>query len=622
MDATALPIQSRDANPVAGGRGFGRWAVLLIVLIGVSVATIRLAGPPDLMDNEQQLQSAYVMDALQNGHWLCQRDETGSITSKPPVYTWLAALATLPAGRISRLSTCLPSILGNIALALLLMRFGRRHFSREAGFLSAAVYLLSYPGARQIGLARMDGLFPFTTTLAALAAFIAWQRGRGWLWFWLAAAVGTLTKGPVTLVIGAAGLAAILWERHATPKLDENGTDPFSIKSLSDLRIPNTYKIDGKEHISPQLGANMPPRRIGIGAEHAMGVLLFLLLTLGWFAASCQVMGRPVFQKLILDGLLGQSVQTHNGHWPGQQFFAPPLYLLSRFLPGSLLTCVNLWRIWRDPSQDDAERRFERFVACWLVIGIIPFCIAPHQRADLIAPIYPPAALLAGRELARLLRLCAAQWRAAVLVGGVMAALVILALKYDHFARRDVNVAMTLSVRDFAQTLEHDVGADFPLTHVDDPYALQVYLNTMRPVVSYAAAAQLLEQDAAAFVVVSRPDLLRQARAPGGAPVYDVSHSVSVPGHHGIHVMSNRPELRPEDRMAMAVGALRVETEGLRWVHAAECDFTFAGRGSVKFTNAGSKPVALRVILQRPGEPVRASWVLQPGEMRGIAEGG
>jgi len=556
--------------------------MVMVTLLGLIVAAIRIGGPPDLMDNEQQLQSAYVMDALQNGHWLCQRDETGSIESKPPVYTWLAALATLPVGKINRLSMCLPSVLGTIGVALLLQRFGAKYFGAEAGFLGAAVYLLSYCGGRQIGMERMDGLLPFTTTLTALAAFVAWRRGRGWIWFWLAAAISTLTKSPVALFVGPAGLVAMFWEPQFAPTSRRRGR---------------------------------------LWAEHASGVLLFLLLTVGWLAASCAVMGRPVFQKLIIDELFGQSLHAHKGRFPGELFFAPPFYLLTRFLPWSLLAGVNLWRSWRHPAEEAKQHVFQRFVACWLVIGLIPFCIFTHMRADLIAPIIPPAALLAGREVARLIQACADRWRAAILTSAVMLALLALAYKYDYAARNNTDVAMTLAIRNLAGSLQQKVGPDFPLTHVDDPYALQYYLNTMRPDASYATAARLLGGDAAAYVVVCQPELLKLHDSPGGNRVYDLARTPSLQKQPRTHILSNRPTFQVGGSMAMAVGELQIRTDGLRWLHAAERDFTFAGIGSATFTNTSKIPLEVRVVLETADRTERLACILQPGEVRGIASG-
>src|ERR1035437_4176789 len=61
-------------------------AYVFLGLVVLTMFVIRLKGPPDLMDNDQERPAAYVIVLLQNGNWLCQRDATGDITSKPPLY--------------------------------------------------------------------------------------------------------------------------------------------------------------------------------------------------------------------------------------------------------------------------------------------------------------------------------------------------------------------------------------------------------------------------------------------------------------------------------------------------------------------------------------------------------
>lgn len=528
-------------------------AIVLIYIIGSALAAIRITGHPDLMDNEQQLQSAYVMDALQNHHWICQRDETGDITSKPPLYTWLAALSNLPFHRINRVATSFPSMASTIGLALILLALGRRHFGELAGLCAAFIYLTSFWVLRQIGLSRMDGLFPFVITLAAWAAYRAWVTGRGWIWFWLASAAATLTKAPVGLLVGAAGLLAAFWERSPSPYAS--------------------------------------PRR-----QHALGASLFLLITAGWLAAACLAMGSDVYDKLIRHELVAHTVGHQKGIFPGQHFYIPPAQFLSRFLPWSIFACIAGWRLWSQPCSKPSIRRFERFTFFWLVGGMIPFCIAIHQRADLLLPLCPPAALLAGRELARFLHPMNAKLRRALLAAVVASGFIVAALKYHVFSPRHPAVRMTLDVRQAARSIEQAGGEEFPLTYVAAaPYALQVYLNTMRPVVEEQRALHLLEGDEAVFIITADTESVMPMLDPRIA--HELLHVPLV--EHELQLISNRSEIRQEDRMVMAVGALDIHTKGLRWIHAAERDFTFSGKGTARFVNTSNTEVRVRVVVGR-----------------------
>jgi 4-amino-4-deoxy-L-arabinose transferase-like glycosyltransferase len=73
--------------------------------------------------------------------------------------------------------------------------------------------VLHIAGFKAMGLARTDAVFTLTVTLTAFLAFRSWMLGGGWTWFWLSAALSTLTKGPLGLVFAACGLLACAWER-------------------------------------------------------------------------------------------------------------------------------------------------------------------------------------------------------------------------------------------------------------------------------------------------------------------------------------------------------------------------------------------------------------------------
>src|ERR1044071_5327701 len=98
-----------------------------ILVVGALIFIIALTGYPNLMDNERRI-GAYVLDAVQNGHWVMQHDYTGGVATKPPLLTWIAALATLAIGHINRFAIYLPSALATMGVALVLLASGKRRF--------------------------------------------------------------------------------------------------------------------------------------------------------------------------------------------------------------------------------------------------------------------------------------------------------------------------------------------------------------------------------------------------------------------------------------------------------------------------------------------------------------
>ena len=470
-----------------------------VAALGMTMFAIALSGYPNLMDNERRI-GAYVLDAVQHGHWIMQRDVTGAVASKPPLLTWIAALSTVAFGEINRFSIYLPSALATLGVALLLVGAGKKHFGWRAGFLAGLIYLLCPAGDRQLVTARYDGLLALPVTLAALAAYRAWTTGRGWTWFWLAGALGTMAKGPIALVLGGAGLLAHFWEKRA--------------RHESSLR-----------------------------GSHWLGVTLFVVICGGWFFLAYAEMGQPFLDKLLGRELAAHATGAGRKDAMFMGFYEPPLAFLSNFAPWCVFALVAFWRVWKRPSEGADERRFERFLFCWFFAGLVLFSIAAHQRGRLIFPLFPAAALLAARELAWWLR----GWSTPRLfkTAGAFAAFVLafLVLYHHVLLGRSTRVQATLGLRGVADGLDKTLGAQFPVVHVDTPFALQFWLNTARPLVSFSNAAALLRANEPVVVAVSNFPKLEALLPTNQITLHELARWPSN-GTTLVRVVSNRPFVR------------------------------------------------------------------------------
>src|SRR6185436_1038860 len=128
-----------------------------ILALVASMFALSLTGLPNLTDNEHRI-GGYVMDVLKRGHWVCQRDTSREIASKPPMYTWIAAIASLPFGRVNRFSLYFPSALATLLVGLILLKVGGRYFGPLAGYMAALVYVISPVADMQMHMARYDAL--------------------------------------------------------------------------------------------------------------------------------------------------------------------------------------------------------------------------------------------------------------------------------------------------------------------------------------------------------------------------------------------------------------------------------------------------------------------------------
>jgi len=532
-------------------------AAALIAAAVLTCFLIRATGYPLLSRHDARV-GAYVLDAVQNGNWIVQKDSGGDIASKPPLLTWCAAAVTLLTGRVSLFALHLPAAASLVATALVLLAAGRRMFGWRAGFLAAFLYVLSPAGYAQLATARYDGLLALMVILAALAAFRAWVSGSGWTCCWLAAAVGTLAKGPLALVLGAAGLLAAFWERRS--------------------------------------GSPMPFR-----GYHFVGVLVFLLIIGGWFALAYEELGQPLIYKMIGRELVGHAVGAEDESSP-LGVLKPPVDFMLGFAPWSLLALASFWRVWKRPDGDARIRRFERFLVCGFLAGLIIFCVAGHQKGRLILPLIPFAALLAGRELSEI----TSPWsnrrtfRTAIvlvaffIIGGFVEAHVV--------RRRSPRVQETLIAQQVSRLIAERLGPNAPLTHVDSPFAVQFYLNSVRPTVSFERAATLLRGNAAAWVAVCDLARLKSELGPDAGPLHEALLWPET-GEPWIRVVGNYPLPLTHQPEAILLGQIRAETQSLalerprlKYRCGTELDFRGdAAQGRLRIENQSHAPQTVRV---------------------------
>jgi len=548
---------------------FGIWHLAFgIVLLGLTLGLVRLTGPDDLADNEQLRTAACVSDLLLNQHFICQRDEAGQITSKPPMYTWLAALCEWPLANATTLAMKIPALAATLTMGVVLMCFAAKHMGNRAGCMAGFIYFISLPIVKQAGLARMDSTFAVFVGLGTLAAYRAWTTGKGWIWFWLAVAVSTLCKGPLGPMLSAVGLLAAMYLR----------------------------------------GQDNPRQRSALG--NITGTIIFLVITLGWFLLAIKAMGPDVYDKLINQEFLAQSLQKRKGIMPGTHLWEPAFLFLTRFLPFGLLSFLGLYRYIIRPPSERHSYRLQAFLFWSLLGGMLIIGLGTHQRGDLLLPLYPPAALIAAAELDRLTKTWQPKTMISLAVLTSAPAVAGFFYNYHIAAKRLPAIQLTTRYHAFADQLLATAGSGFPFTHCDDSFAVNFFLHTMRPlhlgptqsstgitdenrevVYDYDASAKLLTSPAAAYVIVENMAELER-RLPKDCTIYDLTPPTDNAEPHP-HVISNWPTLGGSHHMILGDGPLIVETRDLNWLSATANRFEFSGNGTVAFINNGAGPVTI-----------------------------
>jgi len=241
--------------------------------------------------------------------------------------------------------------------------------------------------------------------------------------------------------------------------------------------------------------------------------------------------------KLILQELFSHAVSVGGKRGlPLSGFYKPWVYFLSRFAPWSVLAFVGVWRAWKQPAVHDAERAFERFLSCWLIGGLLLFSFASHQRGDLVYPLIPPGAWLAGREIGRLLR--GTGDRTVGIASVLVAASVFTAIAINdrQMVGRKGDSARSAAVEQIAAEIRSEIGTEADMAHVDTPFALQFHLGTVQTPVSMAQAASILRNSPSARIAVV--DLRGLRKEAGKNTSVQVVGQWPLPDGGAIHVVT------------------------------------------------------------------------------------
>jgi hypothetical protein len=237
------------------------------------------------------------------------------------------------------------------------------------------------------------------------------------------------------------------------------------------------------------------------------------------------------------------------------------------------------------------------------------FSCAAHQRPDLIFPLIPPAALLAGRVVANWLetRTHLIRW---LLPAATAAALLVFSFNYLHTVKKRIRYQRTAAVKELAAMVKSAGGTVFPITHVQSPYALQFYLNTKEPLLNAGMGANLLRQSPAVFVATSDYESIRKALGPDESNTF-VLFRWRGSKEEPVDLISNHPRLEWTDDMQWLAKPCLFRLVNVDNVDSYADDFTFETKAThASVTVRCAMPESIRVKNLNSG----ADKVLQQGE--------
>ncbi len=325
-----------------------RDCLLLIVPLALLLFTTNLGGR-DLWAPDEPRAGTITRHIVEQDKWLVLYDNGRAYVEKPPLFYWLAALFSLPAGQVSEYAVRMPSNLAAILCVVCLFYLGRDLHGRRVGALAAVVLATSQDFFLEARWAHPDMLLCLMLTFSCLAFHrgLVMRAGRMWLFGGYAAiGLAILTKGPVGL-LPLGGMIVFLAATR-------------------------------------QLGALL---RAGL----AWGAVVMLLPTALWLTAygASAGAGFPLGEALAR---IGTRVTTGVHH--AKPFWHMLVALPGAFFPWCLFLPGALWHSFpRRPLRDQRTVYLYSFLVLYLVV----FAVSAEKRAVYLLPLMPLMALLVGR---------------------------------------------------------------------------------------------------------------------------------------------------------------------------------------------------------------------------------
>jgi 4-amino-4-deoxy-L-arabinose transferase-like glycosyltransferase len=354
VDETAVrPNTARVMAPRSRG--------LRIALAAIVAAIVYLPGlgRPALWEPDEGRYAEIAREMALSGDLVTPRNDYLRYFEKPPLVYWSEAAAIRVFGP-SEFAVRLPAALFTAGQAAIVCAIGDAMFGAAAGLLAALALALSPIVFAFARFATLDPALAFFLS-AAMGSFLAaadasdFASGAGWRWMLACAAMlalGTLSKGPVALVLG--GAIALIWILT-----ERRGRDirriPFVACAAVYLAIVLPWFILA-EHRNPGFleffFIHEHLERFTVSQEHGWGPWFFIPIIIG-------------------------------GAWPWL-YFAPLGWLEVR------------------RTRDSATRSRANFLVIWFAVIVIFFSIPRSKLGSYILPALAPLAILSGYGVARL----------------------------------------------------------------------------------------------------------------------------------------------------------------------------------------------------------------------------
>lgn len=326
------------------------------MLAAVFVALCLCTAFADFSTKGEPREALVAVNMLKSGNWILPIDASSDMAYKPPMFHWLVALFSLPAGHVTEFTSRLPSALALTLTLALTAHFCAAGRGRGFGLLCAALALTSFEVLRAGSVARVDMVLTAFMVGAMYALYLC-GNGRRALKYMLTAVLcmggGALTKGPVAIVLPLG-----VWWLYRL------------------LQKDNFWRISG------------------------LAVLMLcasVIIPLAWYYAAWR-QGGDKFLTLALEENFGRFVGTMSYESHVKPLWYNFTSLLTGLMPWSLLMLIKLPR---RPVREQFSRLLylrevwrgmcpaARFATIAALFVFVFYCIPKSKRSVYLLPMYP-----------------------------------------------------------------------------------------------------------------------------------------------------------------------------------------------------------------------------------------
>jgi 4-amino-4-deoxy-L-arabinose transferase-like glycosyltransferase len=435
----------------------------ILLCAGVSALLYLTAlGRPALWEPDEGRYAEIAREMVMRGDYITPRNDWVRYFEKPPLVYWTTAAALKLFGS-NEFAVRLQSALFSIGQVIVTAALGEAMFGPTAGLLGALALALSPLFFSFARFATPDPALAFFLS-AGLASFycaasapdLRRNAGRGWMLLAAAMlALGTLAKGPVTLLLG--GGIALAW-------------------LIIEGRARDALRVPWLECIA-----------------------VYLAITLPWFIVVAE--RNPGFIRFFLFHEHLQRYLENTEHGWGPWFFIP--VTAAGMWPWIYFVPLGTFATLGDGTSGGAKkaRSARLFLVTWFAIVFVFFSIPRSKLGQYILPGIPPLAIVAGYGLASLPVISLERRRRIFGAFVVANAMIVVAVSAAaiFLIHRDIDTALVIAAVSAAAATLLGASVAYALARKDRHIAATLLSVALGAIVTMAIAIKARDDAASMF---------------------------------------------------------------------------------------------------------------------------